>query len=272
MVRETGTIDFGPQQPKITWDGILEMVTWSPRRYQLSTQWPRRLYEPQADGENWRLLLPFCETFRNAFNSMCPVLSHLHRVKDDRCFTFLNDAKDNEETISRVQEWLRIIEKYVAIRDCLALSFALDYNHEGGDFGQPQTRIGKLRTRAKPYDRAPTSDTYAAADELVQECVAFLGEMSCYGSVKVVVAMPPSKPDKPFDLPAHLASRIAESHDIEDLSSAVRTIADRAPIKNCRISEKLQKLEGTIEVNKDSVTGRTILLVDDIYQYVGPMN
>jgi hypothetical protein len=165
-------IDFGPEQIPITKECVEAMISLKPRRMKLALEWPDALYAPDEDYPNWRLLLPFCETLRNAFCSMCPsIYSNLKEVKNKRCFTFLNDAKEDEEILKKVREWLSIIGTYVAIRDCLSLSMAIDYDKEGGNPEKAQTKIGVLRSSAKPYDGQPTAYTYGAADELIEACL-----------------------------------------------------------------------------------------------------
>ncbi len=188
-----------------------------------------------------------------------------------RCVAFLDDANENSATLDKVRAWLAVVGPYVAVRDCLALSFALDYDKEHGDPNQPQTAIGTLRTRAKPYDAAPTNDTFAAADELIAECMRFLTAMTCYASASAVVAMPPSRPNKQFDLPSYLAKGIASAWGRKDLSSAV-TASARAPLKDAALADKMKTLDGILQIDKQSVDGQVILLVDDLYQSGVSMN
>src|SRR5262249_55817960 len=88
-----------------------------------------------------------------------------------------------------------------------------------------------LRARAKPYDRKPSEATFEAAEGLVDECLHFLSEMSCYSSVDAIVAMPPSNPSKSFDLPSYLASAIGDRWGRENLSGSIATMASRPPLK-----------------------------------------
>jgi hypothetical protein len=132
-------------------------------------------------------------------------------------------------------EWVDSVGQFVVMRDFMALSFALDYENEDGDPGKPQTAIGALRARAKPYrGQEPTRDTIVAASELGGRCSAFLNEMTCYESADCVVAMPPSDPTKNYNLPRQVAARIAEQWGRENLTSHVRTPHARDSIKGSR--------------------------------------
>jgi len=78
------------------------------------------------------------------------------------------------------------------MKDFLAISFALDYDKEGGNPQKSQTGIGALRAQAKPYGGSvATAQTTQAADKLVEHCVTFLNAMECYAKADCIVAMPP---------------------------------------------------------------------------------
>jgi len=160
----------------------------------------------------------------------------------------------------------------VAIKDLLAISFALDYDRECGNPQKPQTTIGLLRAQAKPYGGASaTTQTKEAADALVEHCVDFLNTMTCYESADSIVAMPPSDPVRAFNLPRYLAKKIAKQWGREDLSMQV-TGKPRNPIKGISLDQKLDTLLGTITVEKDVLADRKVLLLDDLYQSGVSMN
>ena len=262
-----------PLQNPITEDRIREMLGWRPRRMQLGTQWQEALHPPSARYSNWTLVLPFCETFRNAFHLMRPANSSgLMSVKDCRCMAFLNDANDNPETLDRVRRWVASVGRFVAVRDCLAMSFAIDYEREGGDPNRPQAHVGALRSRAKTYGAEPTPDSLSAAGDLARACIDFLATVTCYELADCVVGMPPSDPEKNYNLAAHLADQVAASWGREDLSGAVTTIRRRIGIKDLPLGEKLETLRGTLQVDAKAVRDRVILLIDDLYQSGVSMN
>lgn len=257
------------QQDPITPARLQEMVTWRPRRYRLM-DW-NTLCRPVRPDQDWSLRFPFHETFANLCDASCPVRHNpvmRDRYDDRRAFVYLQCA-DHE--LAAVERWLAALGPYVALRDGLALSFALDYEREDGSPEKAQTAIGALRARAKTYGRAPTGDSHEAAAELAERCVAFLENVSAYREADAVVAMPPSDPGKVFDLPRYLAQHIARRWSRDDLSPAVRTPAKRPQIKNLRLDEKLATLEGTVQVDP-AVNGRSLLLVDDLYQSGTSMN
>jgi hypothetical protein len=242
-------------------------------RRQLRTEWPKTLYGPDGPGSVWRLILPFPNTYQNAYFSMCDADADARRASTGKLCLFLRGTGGDEVPPSAVTEWADIVGKYVAMKDFLALSFALDYEREHGDPNRPQTKIGALRAQAKPYSgQAATKQTTAAAGQLVEHCVACLKELSCYESADCVVAMPPSDPTKAYNLPRHLAVRIAERWGRQDVTPHVRTIKPRNSIRGIAVAQKLDTLLGTIEVDKDIFAGKRVLLVDDLYQSGISMN
>lgn len=242
-------------------------------RRQLSTEWPAVIHEPRNEDRDWSVILPFPNTYRNAFETMCQTAAWPHVAANGRLCLFLRGVDRESGPPQEVREWIATVGKYVAMKDLLALSFALDYEREAGDPNRPRTNIGKLRARAKTYgSQTATSQTKAAADQLVERCLAFLNEMSCYDSSDCVVAMPPSEPGGTYNLPRYLAARIAERWGREDLTRHVRTIRPRRSIKEVGLGEKLDTLLGTIEVDNGIFEEKQVLLIDDLYQSGTSMN
>lgn len=261
--------DPPPVQAAFTEDEIRGMDVG---RRQLKTEWPKALYPPSQPDKNWSIILPFPNTYENAFESMCDVNSHPYHGKDDRLIIFLNGTEGDAEPPEGIAEWVEKIGHPVAMKDFLAISFALDYDRHGGNPQKPQTEIGALRAQAKPYGgSAVTAQTKEAAEKLVQHCVTFLNNMGCFAPADCIVAMPPSDPSKAYNLPRYLAKRIAEDWGREDLSKHV-TGKVRNSIKEVPLANKLDTLLGTITVADGVFQNRKVLLLDDLYQSGVSMN
>lgn len=258
-------------QPRITREGILQMRTLTPRRCKLSIEDREIVHEPTYEGNDWSIRLPFCETFRNSFHAMCDIDCNLMREGNGKCYTYLKN--DDEETFETIYQWINNIGQYVVLRDLLALSFAIDYGYIDGNPNNDKTQIGKLRSKAKPYESTPTLETFESADKMFQACMRFISDIHCYNEVDAIVAMPPSKPDKIFDLPRYLVKKISGELGKPDLSYAVKTIHARPPIKNQETPEaKLKVLEGSVQVDQNIIQGKNILILDDLYQSGFSMN
>ncbi len=241
-------------------------------RRQLKTEWQETLRQPSPPHKNWSLILPFANTYENSFRTMCEINFHPHHGKDGRLIIFLNGTEGHAEAPTEAVEWVEKLGHPVAMKDFLAISFALDYDKHGGSPKEPQTEIGTLRAQAKPYGGSvATAQTKEAADKLVEHCVTFLNTMGCYASSDCIVAMPPSDPQKVYNLPRYLAQGIAEKWGREDLSRHVTGKA-RNSIKEVPLANKLDTLLGTISVANGVFKDRNVLLLDDLYQSGVSMN
>ena len=262
--------DLPPIQTEFEEDDIRNMNVG---RRQLRTEWPTPLHAPSSPEKDWLALLPFPNTYQNAFSSMCDAEAYAHHAPNGKLCLYLRGTAGDAEPPDDVTQWIETIGKPVVMKDFLALSFALDYDKEGGSPNKAQTQIGALRAVAKPYGgSAATDQTKAAAQNLADRCVEFLNEMVCYKSANCLVAMPPSDPTKHYNLPRYLAQRIAEAWGRDDLSEHVRTISPRGPIKGVHLAGKLDTLLGTIEVDEGVFTGKCVVLIDDLYQSGTSMN
>lgn len=266
-------LNFGSAQSMITKEKIVEMISWEPRRFSLR-DFEKPLKKPGELGltqTDWNLIFPFRETFVPAFDEMCAMVDHIpFRSTRTAYFTFLKNVTPDD--IDQVTGFLEAIKPYVAIRDCLALSFAIDYDREGGNPDAPQTRVGELRSIAKTYGKAASSQALEKANELAEECLTALKKLTCYNSATCIVAMPPSDPAKLFDLPKHLVANISERLGKPDKSDKVKTLKARPGNKELPCEEKLANIEGTVSVDDKSFKDEIVLLVDDLYQSGVSMN
>jgi len=180
---------------------------------------------------------------------------------------YLNDSRDRPDVLDSVRCWIGIVGKYIAIRDALALSFALDFDRVDGNPNNQPSEIGQLREQAKPYGRSLNNDTYNAADKLVVRCKQFLDEMSCYrDNIDSLVGMPSRAPNPSFSLTNYIASQIAKEFKIDDLTPHVRTRVARKGLKEVDVRDKLNIIRGTIDVDEGEFRGRKVLIIEDLYQ------
>lgn len=84
---------------------------------------------------------------------------------------------------------------------------------------------------------------------------------------ELVVAVPGANPDKAYDLPAFLCRELSQCLNISMPQDVVRKTRESKPMKDFRtIQEKIDNVEGVFQANPQLVHGKTVLLVDDIYQ------
>ena len=141
------TIMMPPYQRAFTEDDVASLDVG---RRQLCSEWPSTLKKPAAPGQDWPLLLPFANSYRNAFEVMCETVAFPHVALSGKLCLFLKDIDFDSGPPQEVHDWIATVGKYVAMKDYLALSFALDYDRVGGDPNKAQTSIGALRSGRSP--------------------------------------------------------------------------------------------------------------------------
>ena len=257
-------------QPPITPEKIQAMLT-SPRRRRIEPEWDG-LKEPSMEGGNWLLRVPF-EPYRRAFDEVfwLKKINHIgwREGSNHTYYTYLKDV--DEEDLQEIKAWQLKMRGWVAIRDCLPICFALDFDRKDGNPDLDKTKIGALREDAKPYDQPPNDSHYEAAEKLAESCIVFLNRVGCYNSLDSVIAVPPSSPEKEYSLPGIIACHITENWDCDDLTEAVRKVKKTEQAKNVALEGKLANIEGSVQVLPE-VKGQKILLIDDLYQSGITMN
>jgi len=249
----------------------IQAMLATPRRRRIEPGWDG-LREPSKEGADWLLRVPF-DPYKRAFDEVFLFnrVSHIgwQEGSNHTYYTYLKNV--DEEDLNEIRNWQTRMRWWIGIRDCLPISFALDFDRKDGNPDLEKTKIGKLRKGAKPYDRSPNKEHYEAAEKLAEKCINFLKRVECYNSLDTIVAVPPSTPEKKYSLPAVIARHIAEEWERDDFSEAVKKVKETKQAKNVALEKKLGNIEGSIEVHS-KVKGRKILLTDDLYQSGITMN
>lgn len=147
-------------------------------------------------------------------------------------------------------------------------SFALSYHTKTSPSGGfERTQYGQLVRDAKPYDRGWNAGSQSKAAELAQLMVTFIQAHPTYAKADILAAVPPSNPNKPFDLPTYLVETISQSTNQTIATASLRKVRTTRQMKECRtIQEKIDNIKDAFEVEAATFNGKTIILVDDIYQ------
>lgn len=178
--------------------------------------------------------------------------------------TYVYDIQPDAQ--QQIKDVLEMLSAAVCIEDDLTECFALDFHSEIGPGGPARTTMGQLVYEAKPY--RPGTGSTAKADQLADLMRVFIQGHPTYAAADVLAAVPPGNPHKPFDLPAHLAQRLARQLGKPDASSWVRKVRATRPMKDCETpQEKLDNVRGAFVVTPAAeFGGKSVLLIDDIYQ------
>lgn len=164
-------------QAKITPEKIQAMLT-SPRRRVLTSDW-EALNEPRREGEDWSLGVPF-KCYLSAYDEVfSDRIDHIgwREGSNYTYYTYLKNVDDDD--LDEIRAWLKRVEGWIGIRDCLPVSFALDFDREDGNPALGKTEIGSLREAAKPYDQPAQRSNYRAARQLAEKCLVFLDKVKC---------------------------------------------------------------------------------------------
>lgn len=264
-----GIIRIGLRQNKFSEDDINSMLS-PPRRRQLTNEW-EFISEPKEEDGDFRLGVPFTP-FKRSFDEIFNTINHIgwKEGSNHTYYTYLKDVTDKE--ITEIKEYFESIKGCVAIRDCLPISFAIDFERETGNPDLEQTEIGEIRSRAKPYGTKTVSKHhYSAADELAEKTIEFIKKVRFYSNLDTIIGMPPSDPKKKYKLTHYLADKISKKLGYRDLSHLVEKLHKTTEAKSLPVTKKLEAITGSVNVSK-KISGRKILLLDDLYQSGITMN
>lgn len=83
------TFDLPPIQDEFAEDDVRNMDVG---RRQLRTEWAKTLYKPDSPENDWCLILPFPNTYQNAYFSMCDVHAHQHQAATGNSASFSGES------------------------------------------------------------------------------------------------------------------------------------------------------------------------------------
>ena len=103
--------------------------------------------------------------------------------------------------------------------------------------------------------------------------MAFIDAHPVYRQADVVIPAPRSNRDKPFDLPTELAELISQATGKPSLAGTVWKSRPTNVMKDLKtLAQKRDNVAGAYQVDVEQVTGRRVLLIDDIYDSGVTMN
>jgi len=180
--------------------------------------------------------------------------------------TYIRGAGVAEE--KALGEFCSLLQTTIYIDDDLDESFALSFHTQTSPAGgYERTAIGRLVYAAKPYDRVRHPGDRQRAAELASLLAQFVQQQPTYRAADLLLPVPPSNPNKDYDLPALLAEEVGTQTGIMATSAALRKTRNTRPMKDCQtVQEKIDNLKDAFTSDAAVVKGRKVILVDDIYQ------
>ena len=160
----------------------------------------------------------------------------------------------NGEEIDKIEDWMKKQGTLVYLRDCLSLSIALSINH---------TPTGLLRYKAK---RLQDENSIHELVDMVEQRIR---DLPYYQSADLICSVPPSS-GKNFHLPDRIASLLDEKIDKQVVIECFVFDGIKLPIKDVPFSERWQNWEDARvsfqNGDEFNVNGKTVILIDDMYQ------
>jgi Phosphoribosyl transferase domain len=173
---------------------------------------------------------------------------------------------DNADA-ERLTKFCKLLQNVVFIDDDLDESFALAFHTKTSATGYKRTQMGQLVRDAKPYDMGWNAGSQSKAQELAALMVEFIQSHPTYTQADLILAVPPSNPNKPFDLPTFLVETIVQSTSQTPATTSIRKVRITRPMKECRtIQEKIDNIKDAFALDASIFQGKNVIIVDDIYQ------
>jgi hypothetical protein len=240
---------------KVTKENVLEMHSLKPKRFCFnSTFHANSLSEVNYDnGVRWALFLKFDNTIKDIFEKETGLKISQTKRGEYWCPIKKQTNYDNA---------LAFREKHkqtVFLRDALPLSVAIS-EYQTSDEEAKRTAIGELEYKAK-YQSCSDS-----LSKLAKIAKTFITNTPFYQEADYICAVPSSNPKK-ANLPNKIANIITRGNDsLSNISDALRWAGEKGEVKELGYAEKWDELQKTdIEVDIN-LKGKTVILLDDMYQ------
>lgn len=172
-----------------------------------------------------------------------------------------------EQSYQDLEKFCEVLKTHIYLEHpqdkWLTQCFALSY-HTFPD--NTRTQLGQVMRNAKPYDNFSNSGSTKQANVLADELGNFIEKHPVYQKTDLLVAMPPSNPNKPFDLPTYITGVLSKRLGITNATANITKLRTTIPMKNCKTwQQKTNNIANAFSANKAIFADRTIVLIDDIY-------
>ena len=236
---------------EINIDRIKQWLTLSPKRFCIN-DWDRPSVSTGTDGFHW-FNVPFSDSILPILNSI-PGLENLE-LRENQYGRYYTSVTDEQKRL--IEEYIINNRSIVYLRDFLDCSIALGFNMNPYDGNH--TELGDLEYQTK-YRHDKSAET-----KLIDNVIKVIDKIPLYQSADVVCCIPSKS-----KIMLSFAKVISKAYGIPDITHLIdwaNTVEQDT--KNCDSSEeKLQIcIDRDIKISKDlNLEGKTILLIDDLYQ------
>ena len=216
-------------------------------RIHFATSHSNSLRRKEGNSFIGRFKVPFSNTVAPFFKNVTGL-----SLYPNKRFGGLWHSIKNENDFEIISDFITKFKNVVFLRDTLALSMSLNFNKD--EFGD-RTRVGILLFKAKYHcdDKA--------IDILVKGMPKKVEKLPFYCDADVVCAVPSS-----HGFLKEIAASISHNFEMENISDEVFWENKKTGLKNLPIEEKWNKLEESNLIVDVDLAGKTVLLLDDLYQ------
>lgn len=234
--------------PPITFERFAALRAKSPKRICFGSTHKTALKKAVSGKAVGFLNIPFCESFSTIFPWQ--MFNNTKGVHGG----FYRSIHSNDEYM-QISAWLEQRSNLVFIRSLFTTAIAAA-EHYADD---ARTRIGELEKAAKYDANLDAREKLAAILERVYtDCHAALG-------ISAIISVPSSNPAS-LSLPNFLAMRLSEKLSVPDLTNQIAWAGPKGEIKTLTVEQKWHALAGVGMLVSESVAGKNLLLIDDMYQ------
>lgn len=236
-------------QPEITKE-VVEYIKNSPppHRIHFATTHSEALKRNKGSSFIGSFSIPFSNTVEPFFNSVTGLDLFPNKADPVKKWRSIKD----EDEFNIIAGFISKFKNLVFLKDALALSAAFDFNKIDNE---THTKIGKLRKRTK------FEGDLRAKEILVNRIPEKIKNIPFYCESDVICAVPSGR-----SFLKEIAGSVSKGLKISDVSDCIRWTDKRENIIDTPIDKKWEKLEESGLVVDADLTGKTVLLLDDLYQ------
>ena len=165
----------------------------------------------------------------------------------------------DEDELKIIVDWVEKQGGLVYLNDRLSLSIAIDFTYKDEIERRSLTDLGELEQKAKYQQNEEFIEM------IVEKIIETIDFISFYKEADFVCAVP-AYPSKHFDLPREIVSRVSQKISKPNITDHFKFKQEKSPAKECSLEEKWKNWEDTGVSFKEDIQGKTVLLIDDLYQ------
>lgn len=220
----------------------------------------------QQPGKDLCLKIPVCDVYSGIIDRAFPDLDHIGWREDTKgtCYTYIKSITSEEQ--AQLSAFLDLLKQLLCITrtetlenhfdDELDEAYVLDFNFEQGKQPLEYTQAGKA-------ERAAKEEQNPKAIEGLAKVLAKVIELHpAMNRADFIAAIPP-RPSKAFHLPVELVKQIG---GLLNRNTGLKvTKIEHEKLKTLAVEDKVKALMNAFTLH-EPVQGKTIVLVDDLYQ------